>query len=529
MVELANISTERVNVLPTDWIYGVNAAGVTDLKIKAGNLNSIPSNVVVTVNETYVPAEAVANHAALQARIDNGPMLVTPPGCIWISEDLEWDESSCPIITGSGREGSLYGGTTIKMAPLAHGDAVVKQRIWNANSAANSPAAHKGGLIENLAICGSWRKTNGSPTVGAADEQQTSGHGIAGAFYRATIRNVWIYDVAEYGIFIDTTAKDGTTALGTDPECLENKIENCIIEGTGLAAIRTKDSVASAGNVSDGFCVDNVIIRPNVKASKDDADGAGMGFHTLSGWKVDGNHIYASPNAVGGLLSYQPASRIGHGIYCQGGTGGARITNNKFADFGHLGEASGSHPYDTDDSVQRCGIHLLLNVSSSGAAVNVRPVIISGNEFNSREFNSTANHTCIRVTTSGDAGLRQVNIIGNSWGSENDAAQTLRGIEMLRTGSGQFTATIVGNSSNNGDADYPFICGVNPWGAGSSMTGNSWQSRTAKPSNNNHGTFNVGDTFWNESVASAGTPGWICTTGGAAGSAVFSDMAALAT
>jgi hypothetical protein len=469
----------------------------------------------LTANATYNAGEAAANHAAIQAVTkDNGPLCQLPLGTFWLSDDVIWDQTVCPVIRGAGRTGGDEAGSTIKLAPSVDGDAVIKSINWNANSGA--PSSYKGGLIEQLAICGSWRKTNGSPSSGASDEQQASGHGIAGAFYRVTIRDCWIYDVAEHGIFIDTTGKNGTSFLG---ECIENKIQDNLIEGTGLAANRTKDSALGAGGVTDGWCKDNVIIRPNVKADKDPADGAGMGFHTLSGWLVSGNHIYASPDPISGLLSYQPASRIGHGIYCQGGTGGARISQNKVADWGHLGSAE-AHPYDTNDSTQYVGIHVLLNLSN-------RPTIISDNEFNCREHNSTADHTCIRVTTSSEAGLRQVNITANAWESEHDTTQTLRGIELNRTGSGEILATIVGNSANNGDADYPFISGTNPWGAGSSMTGNSWQARTAAPSAANHGTYNAGDKFSNALAGTSGPDGgWVCTAAGTGAGGTFTPVGA---
>ncbi len=52
-----------------------------------------------------------------------------------------------------------------------------------------------------------------------------------------------------------------------------------------------------------------------------------------------------------------------------------------------------------------------------------------------------------------------------------------------------------------------------------------WQEfRTAAPTT---GTWKRGDIVWNSQPSALGTPGWICTTGGAAGVFVFSAMANL--
>jgi hypothetical protein len=47
------------------------------------------------------------------------------------------------------------------------------------------------------------------------------------------------------------------------------------------------------------------------------------------------------------------------------------------------------------------------------------------------------------------------------------------------------------------------------------------------PSANANIVYEVGDKYWNRTVAAAGTPGKICTTGGAGDVAVWSNMASL--
>jgi hypothetical protein len=50
---------------------------------------------------------------------------------------------------------------------------------------------------------------------------------------------------------------------------------------------------------------------------------------------------------------------------------------------------------------------------------------------------------------------------------------------------------------------------------------------TAVPSDTQQ-TYRQGDRWWNSAVAAAGSPGSICTTGGAGGTAVWKAMAVVA-
>jgi len=325
----------------------------------SATLTQVMSNLYVNVKDPTYGAtgngttdDTTAIQAAINACLGGG-IVFFPQGTYLISATLQLPDyvTLQGTISRSDSGSVANDGSVIKVANGANLPAVIADYVWYNNSTTN----------------GSYKTVRGISINGNATNQTSgTGIGIVMMSYRAIIDSCNVSNTYGDGIRLTNTARNGTP-ISSGAEA-ENRVSSVTIDGTGIAnqannnsGFAVRDSTGST--VTDGFLTDCSIYTSTLY---------GIYSNAISGWKVDGNHVYS----IGG-----------DGIHVINGSF-TRITNNYCEFWGQTNSVGSVYGIYAQDSGSGGGTVITGNV------VNMNQSGVTGNTFTG---------ICI-VDTSGGAG-----------------------------------------------------------------------------------------------------------------------------
>ncbi|GCE15937.1 glycosyl hydrolase family 28-related protein [Tengunoibacter tsumagoiensis] len=211
----------------------------------------------------------------------------------------------------------------------------------------NSPYTAEAITIEHMSFDGNSYKN--STRVQWKDEPHSTSNaygvnnGIILMGYRSTIRQCFVFNVSGCGIIVASMSQNGSGLTNTS---VENRIEDCIIEGFGYYGLLVS---GATGSCTDGYIRDCIVDGDSGSALYSGSDC--IRLNNGAGWFLAGNHVYGG--AENGIQVYQafattllenevdgygngpafpftssPYYYTGIGVTCNSGVRGTVLTSN---------------------------------------------------------------------------------------------------------------------------------------------------------------------------------------------------------
>lgn len=224
----------------------------------------------ITIGQTVILSPSgdttgVTDQSNIQNLLNNGFDIEFSAGIFYIATPIQYP-GGC-IIQGQGYG---YGtGTTVRAtAAMA---AAFESAGWAASSNLFSQAPVQ---IGNMQI----------------DANNLAGIGLVTQNFRSVFRGLRISSTTGDGLRMDFFGANGTT--GITNTCVENRIEECIIDSAGGQGIRSTDP-SSTSAITDGWLIDCTVSS---------AGTWGVNLSASAGWLVQGCHVYGTPGVNAALI-----------------------------------------------------------------------------------------------------------------------------------------------------------------------------------------------------------------------------------
>lgn len=327
-----------------------------------------------------------------------GSTVYFPAGVYLISAPIVY-KSGCQYLgagvalTGTSATIKLKNGTNLTNTAGLTG--IFVPDVWSANGTTSGAPV----IIENLAINGN--KANNATSTAC---------GVILMNYWSVLKDLYIYDTPNDGIYLTDTGANGTTQITNSAS--ENRILGCKIASAKGNGIGQFNSVNGAN--LDGFIIDCTIA---------DVGESGIKFDRSPGWKVSGCHLYG----------------IGDHAIEMGFTFATRVDGNYIEDFGGNNVASTWYWGIGATSLNDRGTHIVNNMISCA-----EPAVVT-----------TTNYYYIRANAGSGQTTCRFEIANNLLYGANAA----HGTGIVTEGSGSQVSVIHGNQISN--ITLPFSIGAN--------------------------------------------------------------------